>query len=81
MSIDYSKIPSPCFVIEEDRFRKNLEIIRHVSEESGAEVILAFKGFSCCVLHRIAGVPLVLDLKRHKVADVGTFRWSGDARL
>jgi carboxynorspermidine decarboxylase len=44
--IDYSKIPSPCYVIDEDRFRKNLSLIRHVSDESGAEIILAFKGFA-----------------------------------
>lgn len=46
MSIDYSKIPSPCYVIDEDRFRKNLSIIKHVSIESGVEIILAFKGFA-----------------------------------
>lgn len=46
MKTDYSKIPSPCYVIEEERFRKNLELIKKVSEESGAEVILAFKGFA-----------------------------------
>ena len=44
--IDYSKIPSPCYVIDEARFRKNLSLIRHVSDESGAEIILAFKGFA-----------------------------------
>ena len=44
--IDYSLIPSPCYVIEEERFRKNLSLIKHVSEESGAEIILAFKGFA-----------------------------------
>lgn len=46
MSIDYSKIPSPCYVIDEERFRKNLALIKHVSDESGAEIILAFKGFA-----------------------------------
>jgi len=46
MSIDYNKIPSPCYVIGEERFRKNLSIIKHVSIESGAEIILAFKGFA-----------------------------------
>jgi len=46
LKTDYSKIPSPCYVIEEERFRKNLELIKKVSEESGAEVILAFKGFA-----------------------------------
>jgi carboxynorspermidine decarboxylase len=33
-------------VIEEERFRKNLALIKKVSEESGAEIILAFKGFA-----------------------------------
>lgn len=46
MSIDYSQIPSPCYVIDEERFRNNLELIRKVSDESGAEIILAFKGFA-----------------------------------
>jgi carboxynorspermidine decarboxylase len=46
MSIDYTKIPSPCYVIDEERFRKNLALIKHVSDESGAEIILAFKGFA-----------------------------------
>jgi carboxynorspermidine decarboxylase len=44
--IDYSKIPSPAYVIDEERFRKNLSLIRQISEESGAEIILAFKGFA-----------------------------------
>jgi carboxynorspermidine decarboxylase len=32
--------------MEEERFRKNLSLIKHVSDESGAEIILAFKGFA-----------------------------------
>jgi carboxynorspermidine decarboxylase len=46
MSIDYSKLPSPCYVIDEERFRKNLTLIKNVSDKSGAEIILAFKGFA-----------------------------------
>jgi carboxynorspermidine decarboxylase len=46
MSIDYNKVPSPCYVIDEERFRKNLSLIKHVADESGAEIILAFKGFA-----------------------------------
>ena len=46
MPIDYTKIPSPCYVIDEERFRKNLSLIRRISDESGAEIILAFKGFA-----------------------------------
>ncbi len=44
--IDYSAVPSPCYVIDESRFRKNLELIRSVAARSGAEFILAFKGFA-----------------------------------
>jgi carboxynorspermidine decarboxylase len=44
--IDYNKIPSPCYVIEEERFRKNLSLIKRISDESGTEIILAFKGFA-----------------------------------
>ncbi len=44
--IDYSKVPSPCYVIEEERLRKNLSLIKHVADSSGAEIILAFKGFA-----------------------------------
>jgi carboxynorspermidine decarboxylase len=33
-------------VIDEERFRKNLSLIKHVADESGAEIIVAFKGFA-----------------------------------
>jgi len=46
LKIDYSKIPSPCYVIDEERFRANLSLIKSVAEQSGAEIILAFKGFA-----------------------------------
>ena len=46
MKIDFSKIPSPCYVIDETRLRNNLTLIRDVKERSGAEIILAFKGFA-----------------------------------
>lgn len=43
---DYKDIPSPCYVIEEDRLRKNLELIASVSERAHVEIILAFKAFA-----------------------------------
>lgn len=46
MSINYNILPSPCYVIDEERFRNNLSLIRNVADESGAEIILAFKGFA-----------------------------------
>lgn len=41
-----SEIPSPCFVLEEDKLIKNLELIDKVSTDAGVEIILAFKGFA-----------------------------------
>jgi carboxynorspermidine decarboxylase len=46
LPVNYNILPSPCYVIEEQRFRKNLELIKHVADKSGAEIILAFKGFA-----------------------------------
>lgn len=44
--IDYSKIPSSCFVLDEAAFRKNLSLIKSVKERAGVEIILAFKAFA-----------------------------------
>lgn len=44
--MDLKKIPSPSFVLEETRLRKNLAIIARVQQEAGVHVILAFKGFA-----------------------------------
>ena len=44
--MDYSKIPSPCYVLHEVALRKNLELIRSVKERAGIEIILAFKAFA-----------------------------------
>src|SRR5512133_854857 len=46
MEIDFSKIPNPCFLIEEGLLRKNLRLIQSVKEQAGVQIILAFKGFS-----------------------------------
>jgi carboxynorspermidine decarboxylase len=44
--MDFSKIPAPCFVLDEALLRRNLEIIKRVQDESGAKIILALKGFA-----------------------------------
>jgi len=46
MKIDFSKIPTPCYLLEEKLLRKNLRLIQSVKEKAGVEIILAFKGFS-----------------------------------
>lgn len=44
--VPWERIPSPAYVLDESRLRRNLELIRYVSQQSGAEIILAFKGFA-----------------------------------
>lgn len=44
--MDISKIPSPCFVLDETLLRRNLQLIDRVQQEAGVQIILAFKGFA-----------------------------------
>jgi len=41
--IDFRKLPSPCFVLDERLLEHNMEIIDRVRRESGAEIIVALK--------------------------------------
>lgn len=38
--------PTPAYVIEEDKLRKNCELLAKVGEQSGAKILLALKGFA-----------------------------------
>lgn len=42
----YSDIPSPCYVLQEDRFKYNLDILNFVQSSSGAKILLALKGYA-----------------------------------
>lgn len=44
--IEIHKVPSPCFVMEEDLLRKNLSLIKSVGEKAGVHIILAFKAYA-----------------------------------
>ncbi len=46
MPIDYSRIPSPCYVLDEKKLVQNLEIIQRVQKETGVKIVLAFKAFA-----------------------------------
>lgn len=43
---DFSRVPSPCYVLEEARLRANLEILKGVMDATGIKIICALKGFS-----------------------------------
>ncbi|MCC8133943.1 MAG: carboxynorspermidine decarboxylase [Tannerellaceae bacterium] len=44
--VDIQKIPSPCYVMEEELLRRNLSLIKSVKDRAGVNIILAFKAFS-----------------------------------
>lgn len=46
MSIDFSKIPSPCYVLDERSLQINLEILDLVQKEANVKIICALKGYS-----------------------------------
>jgi len=46
MPIDFSKIQTPCYVVDELLLRNNLECIKQVKEAAGIEILVAFKAFS-----------------------------------
>lgn len=39
-------IPSPCYVLEEQKLLNNVQLMKRVQDESGVRIILALKGFS-----------------------------------
>ncbi len=55
MAIDYTHIPSPCFVLDESLLRKNLELIDSVQKAAGCRIILALKAFSMYSVFPIVG--------------------------
>lgn len=45
-NIEFDKVPSPCYVVDERLLKKNLETLNYVQEKTGAKILLALKGFS-----------------------------------
>lgn len=42
----FAGLNRPMYILEEDKLRRNLQLIREVGEKSGAEIILAFKAYA-----------------------------------
>lgn len=43
---DPSRVPSPCYVVDETAVEKNLQVLARVQQQSGAKILLALKAFS-----------------------------------
>ncbi len=45
-STTYPHHPSPCYILEEEKLRRNLSLIKSIADRAGVEFILAFKAFA-----------------------------------
>jgi len=52
---DLSRVPSPCFVVDEQAIRRNLAVLADVGARGGAKVLLALKAFSMWSLADVVG--------------------------
>ena len=48
-------LPTPCYVIDEEKLIRNLEILRGVEQRTEAKILLAQKAFSCYHLYPMIG--------------------------
>ncbi len=55
MNIDFSTVPSPCYVVDERLLVKNLELLRSIQERTGCRILLAQKGFSMFSVYPLVG--------------------------
>ena len=45
--LDINSLPTPCYVVDEERIVRNLEILNNVEKRTGCKILLAQKAFSC----------------------------------
>ncbi|MCK9563042.1 MAG: carboxynorspermidine decarboxylase, partial [Bacteroidales bacterium] len=43
---DFDSIPSPAFILEEEKLIKNLELLSYVMQKADCSIILALKGYA-----------------------------------
>jgi len=43
---DFADIKTPCYVIDENRLKQNLEILSQIQKDAGCKIIMALKGFA-----------------------------------
>lgn len=55
MKIDFNKLDTPCYVVDESLLIKNLEIMKKIQDKTGCSILLAQKGFSMYSLYPLIG--------------------------
>jgi len=54
-NIDFYKLKTPCYVVDEKLLIKNLEILKYLREKTGCRILLAQKAFSMYSLYPLIG--------------------------
>lgn len=55
MSMDFTALPTPCYVVDEGLLEKNLQILDSVQQRTGCRILLAQKGFSMFSVYPLIG--------------------------
>ena len=63
--LDYSQVKSPCYVLDEKRLRRNMEILSDIQNRTGVKIICALKGYSFWRSFPVIGVIGVIGSARH----------------
>lgn len=52
---ELKSLPTPCYVIDEEKLIQNLKILHEVEQRTGAKILLAQKAFSCYHVYPLIG--------------------------
>jgi carboxynorspermidine decarboxylase len=55
MKIDFSCVPSPCYLVDESLLKRNLELLQSIQQRTGCKILLALKGFAMFSLFPVIG--------------------------
>lgn len=53
--MEFTQLPTPCYVVDEELIEKNLKILSGIRERTGAKILLAQKAFSMYELYPLIG--------------------------
>lgn len=53
--LDFSRVKTPCYIVEEEKLIRNLELLQSVEQRSGCRILLAQKAFSMFSLYPLIG--------------------------
>lgn len=55
MAESFAAIPSPCYIVDEDALKRNLETLAAVKKQTGCKILLAQKAFSMFAVYPLIG--------------------------